>query len=104
MGLNIQSFVGAVVGIIVAVVVTVVIAIPVISSNEVPDTVTNYASINSMLGIIPLLNMIGLGCVLVVASLLFTKWANCGWSHHGSCRIIPGREEGMIGLAPIQGL
>lgn len=72
MGLNIQSFVGAVVGIIVAVVVTVVIAIPVISSNEVPDTVTNYASINSMLGIIPLLIVVGI-IMAVVGSFLYAR-------------------------------
>lgn len=72
MGLSIEKFVTAVVGIIVAVVVTVVIAIPVISSNAVADTVTNASSINSMLGIIPLLIVVGI-IMAVVGSFLYSR-------------------------------
>lgn len=72
MGLSVEKFVTAVVGIIVAVVVTVVIAIPVISSNEVADTVANASSINSMLGIIPLLIVVGI-IMAVVGSFLYSR-------------------------------
>lgn len=49
-----------------------VIAIPVISSNEVADTVANAASINSMLGIIPLLIVVGI-IMAVVGSFLYAR-------------------------------
>lgn len=72
MGLSVEKFVTAVVGIIVAVVVTVVIAIPVISSNTVESTVANAQSINSMLGIIPLLIVVGI-IMAVVGSFLYAR-------------------------------
>ena len=72
MCLSVEKFVTAVVGIIVAVVVTVVIAIPVISSNQVAETVANAASINSMLGIIPLLIVVGI-IMAVVGSFLYAR-------------------------------
>lgn len=55
MGIDIQKFVGGVIGAIVAVIVIVAVAIPVIGANQVADTVTNYAAMNSMINIIPLL-------------------------------------------------
>lgn len=72
MGLSVEKFVTAVVGIIVAVVVTVVIAIPVISSNTVAENVANASSINSMLGIIPLLIVVGI-IMAVVGSFLYSR-------------------------------
>lgn len=72
MGLSVEKFVTAVVGIIVAVVVTVVIAIPVISSNVVDDAIANADSINSMLGIIPLLIVVGI-IMAVVGSFLYAR-------------------------------
>ncbi len=72
MGLSVEKFVTAVVGIIVAVVVTVVIAIPVISSNTVGEGIANADSINSMLGIIPLLIVVGI-IMAVVGSFLYAR-------------------------------
>lgn len=72
MGLSIEKFVTAVVGIVVAVVVTVVIAIPVLADNEVADTIANAGSINSMLGIIPLLIVVGI-IMAVVGSFLYAR-------------------------------
>lgn len=72
MGLSVEKFVTAVVGIIVAVVVTVVIAIPVLADNQVAETVANASSINSMLGIIPLLIVVGI-IMAVVGSFLYAR-------------------------------
>lgn len=76
MGLNIQGFVSAVIGIVVAVVVTVVIAIPVLADNVLPTTgdnvIANASSINSMLGIIPLLIVVGI-IMAVVGSFLYAR-------------------------------
>lgn len=72
MAIDIQKFVAGVVGAIVAVVITVTVAIPVISSNQVASTVTNYAAMNSMINIIPLLIIVGV-IIAVVGMFLYSK-------------------------------
>ena len=53
-------------------IVTVVIAIPIISTNLVPNTVDNYESMNAMLNIIPLLIIVGV-IMAVVGTFLYTR-------------------------------
>ena len=53
-------------------VVTVIIAIPIISTNQVASTVENYASMNAMLNIIPLLIIVGV-IMAVVGTFLYSK-------------------------------
>lgn len=72
MAIDIQKFVAGVVGAIVAVIITVTVAIPVISSNQVASTVTNYAAMNSMINIVPLLIIVGV-ILAVVGMFLYGK-------------------------------
>ncbi len=58
--MNISKFVGGLVATIVGILLTVTVAIPVISSNQVASNVQNYAALNSLLNILPLLIIVGL--------------------------------------------
>lgn len=58
--MNISKFVQGLVAVIVGIVLTVTVAVPIISSNQVASTVTNYAALNSLLNILPLLIIVGL--------------------------------------------
>ena len=58
--LNISRFVGGLVSVIVGIVLTVTVAIPIVSSNQVASSVSNYAALNSLLNIMPLLIIVGL--------------------------------------------
>jgi uncharacterized membrane protein len=71
MGFSINSFVTGIVGAIVAVILLVTVAVPVISSNEVADTVANADSLNAMITIIPVL--IAVGVIIAVVSMFLSK-------------------------------
>lgn len=71
LGFSINSFVTGIVGAIVAVILLVTVAVPVISSNEVADTVANADSLNAMITIIPVL--IAVGVIIAVVSMFLSK-------------------------------
>lgn len=58
--MNISKFVSGLVATIVGIVLTVTVAVPIISSNQVGESITNSAAINSLLNILPLLIIVGL--------------------------------------------
>lgn len=58
--MNISKFTSGLIVTIVGIVLTVTVAIPIISSNQVKDTVENSAALNSLLNILPLLIIVGL--------------------------------------------
>lgn len=58
--MNISKFTQGLIVTIVGIVLTVTVAIPIISSNQVKDTVENSAALNSLLNILPLLIIVGL--------------------------------------------
>lgn len=58
--LSISKFTQGLVVSIVGILLTVTVAIPVISSNQVANTVENYEALNSLLNILPLLIIVGL--------------------------------------------
>lgn len=64
MGL-ISRFTGGIVGIVVTVILIVAVMIPIISANEVQSTVANYESLNTIIGILPVLALVGavIACV-----------------------------------------
>lgn len=70
--MDVQKFTGAVVSIVVVVIIAVTVLIPIITTNQAPDTVANYASINAMLNIIPLLVIVGI-IIAVVGMFLYTR-------------------------------
>ena len=70
--MDVQKFTGAVVSIVVVVIIAVTVLIPIITTNQVEDTVANYASINAMLNIIPLLVIVGI-IIAVVGMFLYTR-------------------------------
>ncbi len=58
--MNISKFTSGLIVTIVGIVLTVTVAIPIISSNQVKETVENSAALNSLLNILPLLIIVGL--------------------------------------------
>ena len=70
--MDVQKFTGAVVSIVVVVIIAVTVLIPIITTNQAPDTVANYASITAMLNIIPLLVIVGI-IIAVVGMFLYTR-------------------------------
>lgn len=70
--MDVQKFTGAVVSIVVVVIIAVTVLIPIITTNQVADTVANYTSINAMLNIIPLLVIVGI-IIAVVGMFLYTR-------------------------------
>lgn len=69
--LNLDRWIGGVIGIIVTVLMTVTVLIPVISSNQAGETVTNHDAINSMLNLIPLLTVVGI--IIFVIGMFISK-------------------------------
>ena len=65
MGFNINAFTSGVISVVIACTIVVVVGIPILTANVVPSTVTNYAELNTMLGIIPILLIVGviMGCI-----------------------------------------
>ena len=50
---------------VVCVILLVTVAVPIISSNQVADTVTNYASINAMINVLPIIICVGIVVALI---------------------------------------
>ena len=69
MGLNVARFTGAIVSAIVCVILVVSVAVPIITDNKVAESVANASSINAMLGIIPLLIVVGV-VIFVIAAFI----------------------------------
>ena len=70
--MDVQKFVGAVVSVIVVVIITVTVLIPIIADNQVAETVTNAASLNAMINIIPLLVVVGI-IISIVGMFLYSR-------------------------------
>lgn len=74
--MDVSKFTGSVIAVIVVVIIAVSVLIPVIASNqlntdpEAGDVLSNAASINAMLNIIPLLVVVG---VIIAVIALFVK-------------------------------
>lgn len=71
-GLNIERWIGGVIAAVVCIIVVVTVAIPIISTNQVADTVSNADALNAMINIIPLLIVVGI-IVAVVGMFLYSK-------------------------------
>ena len=67
--LDVQKFTAAVVGVIVVVIIGVTVLIPIIADNQVAETVTNAASLNAIINIIPLLVFVGIIIAIVTIFL-----------------------------------
>ena len=74
MGFDLQKYTVGAISAVVAIVVIVVL-IPVIFSVTIPDTVPNYAALTSMIGITPLLIIVGV-ILGIVAMFLFNRGKN----------------------------
>lgn len=53
-------------------VIVITVAIPIISDNQVEETVANYAAINSMINIIPLLLIVAV-IIAIVGMFLYNR-------------------------------
>lgn len=73
--LDVQKFTAAVVGVIVVVIIGVTVLIPIIADNQVAETVTNAASLNAIINIIPLLVFVGI-IIAIVTIFLGRRQAN----------------------------
>lgn len=60
MDLNIKQWLGGIIALVVGVIITVTVAVPIIADNQVADTVSNSSALNSMLGVLPILIVVGL--------------------------------------------
>lgn len=69
--LNVGKFTTAIVSCIVCVILVVSVAIPIIGDAKIPDSVANASSITAMLGIIPLLIIVGV--VIFVIGAFVTR-------------------------------
>ena len=58
--MNISKFTSGLVVTIVGIILTVTVAIPIITDNQVAESVKNSAALNSLLNIMPLLLVVGL--------------------------------------------
>lgn len=67
--MNTDKFINSVVAVVIGVIIVTAVAIPVITSNQVASTVTNYAAMNTIMNILPLMMLIG----LLVAAVFFVK-------------------------------
>ena len=70
--MDVQKFTGAVVSVIVVVIIAATVLIPIIADNQVASTVTNAASLNAMINIIPLLVIVGI-IISIVGMFLYTR-------------------------------
>ena len=73
--MDVQKFTGAVVSIVVVVIIAVSVLVPIVASNQVPTegegSISNAASINAMLNIVPLLVIVGI--IIAVVALFLGK-------------------------------
>lgn len=70
--MDVQKFTAAVISIVVVVIIAVTVLIPILGSNQVPDTIENSAAINAMLNVIPILVIVGI-IIAVVGMFLYTR-------------------------------
>lgn len=68
-GMDMSKFIAAAIGAVICLVVVVTVAIPIISTNQVGETVTNASAMNSMINIAPLLMVVGV-IVAIVATFV----------------------------------
>lgn len=73
MGLDLNKFIAAAIGAVVCLVIIVTVAIPIISTNQAADTVTNASAINSMINIAPLLMVVGVIVAIIGTFVLKSK-------------------------------
>lgn len=64
-GLSIGKFTMGITSAVVCVILLVTVAVPIISTNQVADTVTNYASINAMINVLPIIICVGIVVALI---------------------------------------
>ena len=74
-GIDMQKFVGGTIAAVIVTVIVVTVAIPILSTSQVPDTVTNYSAINSMINIIPLLLVVAV-IIAIVGMFLYNRMKN----------------------------
>ena len=71
---NVEKFSSGIVAVVVAVIMLVCVAVPVIAGNLVPSsgsgTLSNYATINSLLVLLPLLITVG---IMIAVIAMFMK-------------------------------
>lgn len=72
-GIDISKFIAAAIGAVVCLVVIVTVAIPIISANQVGETVSNASALNSMINIAPLLMVVGVIVAIVATFVLKNK-------------------------------
>lgn len=70
--MDVQKFTAAVISIVVVVIIAVTVLIPILGSNQVPETIENSAAINAMLNVIPILVIVGI-IIAVVGMFLYTR-------------------------------
>ena len=64
-GLSISKFTMGITSAVVCVILLVTVAVPIISSNQVADTVTNASSINAMINVLPIIICVGIVVALI---------------------------------------
>lgn len=64
-GLSISKFTMGITSAVVCVILLVTVAVPIISSNQVASTVTNAASINAMINVLPIIICVGIVVALI---------------------------------------
>ena len=64
-GLSISKFTMGITSAVVCVILLVTVAVPIISSNQVAETVTNASSINAMINVLPIIICVGLVVALI---------------------------------------
>lgn len=71
-GINLQAFVGGTIGAVIVTVIVVTVAIPILTANQVGETVPNADAINSMINIIPLLLVVAV-IIAIVGMFLYRR-------------------------------
>lgn len=64
-GLSISKFTMGITSAVVCVILLVTVAVPIISSNQVAETVTNASSINAMINVLPIIICVGIVVALI---------------------------------------
>lgn len=64
-GLSVSKFTMGLTSAIVCVILLVTVAVPIISENQVASTVTNAASINAMINVLPIIICVGIVVALI---------------------------------------
>lgn len=64
-GLSVSKFTMGITSAVVCVILLVTVAVPIISENQVASTVTNAASINAMINVLPIIICVGIVVALI---------------------------------------